>query len=1063
MPPHPDSEQALENATVELFQSLGYQAMDAYQETFGPGGTLGRDSRADVVLRVRLRAALERLNPALPREAITNTIETLTADRALMTPSAANREIYQMLKSGVRVTFRDDDGGEVEEVARVIDWKNPHNNDLLVVQQLWGESELYIRRPDLVVFINGLPLVLIELKASHKNVKNAYDHNLRDYRDTLPELFWYNALIILSNGRYSRVGSLSASWEHFAEWKKINSEGEEGRISLETMLRGTCEPAHLLDLVENFTLFQHSPVGLIKIIGKNHQFLGVNNALQAVRDLAGNQGRLGVFWHTQGSGKSYSMVFFTQKILRTLPGNWTFVIVTDRDELDDQIYKTFADVGAVPATTRGKGEVQAGSGDDLKRLLREDHRYIFSLIQKFHTRDGQPYPVLSTRDDIIVITDEAHRSQYDVFAANMRAALPNAAFIGFTGTPLMANEEKTRSVFGDYVSIYNFKQSVEDGATVPLYYENRIPQLELTNSELNTDIDTILDEAMLDDTAEEKLEREFSREYHLITRDNRLETIAEDIVEHFMARGFAGQDYNSKAMVISVDKLTAVRMYDKVQKHWHAQIARLEVQLATATAPQEQAELTQQIAYMQATDMAVVISQSQNEVDDFRKRGYDIRPHRQRLLNEDLATKFKDPADPFRLVFVCAMWMTGFDAPACSTIYLDKPMRNHTLMQTIARANRVFKEKQNGLIVDYIGVFRDLERALAIYAAPGADAASEEDLPIQPREDQINTLRQHIQEMVAFLTQHHIDLEAIHQANGYDRVALKSRAVEALLIHDEVTKQFFNQTKQINRLFKAILPHPDATEFEHTRRLINIIAEAILNEVADADLSEVDSQVSTVLDESIVAARYTIEASPTDTSRRIDISQIDFEALKAQFDAGYKRTATERLRSAINQKLRKMVQRNRTRMNYLEKFQQMIETYNSGAANVEVTYNNLVRFVGELEIEEQRTIAENLTEEELAIFDLLTRPGITLTTKERDTVKRVASDLLKTLRNEKLVLDWQKRQNTREAVRHSIRTVLDNLPENYTKELYEQKCQDVFDHVHSAYFGDGRSIYPPAA
>lgn len=440
---NPDSEQSLENATVELFRSMGYEAIDAYHETFGTGGTLGRESRTDVVLRSRLRSALERLNPDLPADAINHAIEQLTQDRALMRPVAANREIYAMLKDGVRVTFRDEYGGEAEEVAQVIDWKQAHNNDLLVVQQLWGESALYTRRPDLVVFINGLPLVLIELKVAHKNVKNAYDHNLRDYRDTLLEMFWYNALIILSNGRYSRVGSLSATWEHFAEWKKINSEGEEGLISLETIIRGTCEPSRLLDMVESFTLFQQSPDGLIKIVSKNHQYLGVNNVLQAVRDIRENQGRLGVFWHTQGSGKSYSMVFFTQKILRKLTGNWTFLIVTDRDELDNQIYKTFADVGAVPPITRGKGEVQADSGDTLKRLLREDHRYVFTLIQKFHTRDGQPYPVLSERDDVIVITDEAHRSQYDSFAANMRVALPNAAFIGFTGTPLMAGEEKT--------------------------------------------------------------------------------------------------------------------------------------------------------------------------------------------------------------------------------------------------------------------------------------------------------------------------------------------------------------------------------------------------------------------------------------------------------------------------------------------------------------------------------------------------------------------------------------------------------------------------------------------
>jgi type I restriction enzyme R subunit len=338
-------------------------------------------------------------------------------------------------------------------------------------------------------------------------------------------------------------------------------------------------------------------------------------------------------------------------------------------------------------------------------LDREDHRYVFTLIQKFGARSGARYPQLSDRDDVIVITDEAHRSQYDVLAMNMRHALPNAAFLAFTGTPLIAGEEKTREVFGDYVSVYNFRQSVEDRATVPLYYENRIPELELTNRDLNADMERLLEEAELDDAQEERLAREFARQYHLITRDDRLERIAEDIVGHFVNRGFLG-----KAMVVSIDKLTTVRMYDKVQAHWRKALDELKARLAAA--PEAEREpLADKVAFMEETDMAVVISQEQGEVHKFAEHGLDILPHRRRMVNEDLDEKFKDPQDPFRLAFVCAMWRTGFDAPACSTLYLDRPMRNHTLMQTIARANRVFGEKVNGLIVDYVGIFRELQRA----------------------------------------------------------------------------------------------------------------------------------------------------------------------------------------------------------------------------------------------------------------------------------------------------------------------------------------------------------------
>lgn len=695
----------IEQPTIALFSELGWQTANCYEETFGTSGTLGRETTSEVVLVRRLLFVLERLNPTLPHEALKLAVEELTRDRSLMSPAQANREIYKLLKEGVKVSYRDYLGEEVDETVYLIDWKTPDNNDYFLASQFWISGDFYKRRPDLIGFINGIPLVLIELKASHVRLENAFKGNIRDYKDTIPHLFWYNGFIILSNGSETKLGSMSAPWEHFNEWKKINSEGEEGIVSLETVIRGTCEPTKLLDILENFILYAEKGGGLSKLVAKNHQYLGVNNSFESIQKIRENGGRLGVFWHTQGSGKSYSMIFFAQKVLRKLPGNWTFVVITDRHDLDNQIYKNFADVNAV---TEPEDRVRAQSGEHLKQLLREDHRYVFTLIHKFFTENGETYPVLSERSDIIVLTDEAHRSQYDLMALNMRNALPNAAFLAFTGTPLIVGEERTRQVFGDYVSIYNFAQSIEDNATVPLYYENRIPQLQLTNENLNTDMERLLEDAEIDERQEEKLDREFSREYHLITREDRLEKIAEDIVLHFMGRGFMG-----KAMVIAIDKATALKMYKKVQKHWHIHSAILQAELSSCD-ENDQPEIERQVKFMQETDMAVVISQGQNEIDDMREKGLDILPHRQRMVREDLDTKFKDPDDPFRIAFVCAMWMTGFDVPSCSTIYLDKPMRNHTLMQTIARANRVWGEKVNGLIVDYIGVFRDLQRALAI-------------------------------------------------------------------------------------------------------------------------------------------------------------------------------------------------------------------------------------------------------------------------------------------------------------------------------------------------------------
>lgn len=1057
-----DTEDALEHAAIELFKSLGYETINAYTETFGANGLLGRETMDEVVLVSRLEPALQSLNPDLPDVVIQAAIEALTADRSLTTVAAANQLVAKFLKDGVPVKFKNDEGEEDEQRIKVVDWKEPKNNNFLAVQQFWvlGLSGLHKRRADVVLFINGLPLVFIELKTFHKRVENAYNDNLRDYKDTIEHIFWYNAFIILSNGRYSRVGSITASWEHFAEWKKISDEHEQGRISLETILLGTCEPTRLLDLIENFTLFRQSIGGVQKLVAKNHQFLGVNNAIHAVDAIQDNHGRLGVFWHTQGSGKSYSMVFFSQKVLRKLVGNWTFLIVTDRDELDDQIYQNFADVGAVPNVKGKKRDVQAQSGEALQRLLREDHRYIFTLIQKFHTRDGEPYPVLSERNDIIVITDEAHRSQYDSFAANMRAALPNAAFIGFTGTPLMAGEEKTRQVFGEYISIYNFKQSVEDGATVALYYENRIPRLELTNAELNSDMENLLDKAELDDAQEEKLEREFRHEYQIITRESRQDAIAQDIVAHYLARGFAGRDYNSKAMVVCIDKLTAVRMYHRVRSYWEQRQQQLEVELSNAREVAHREALQTQITFMRETDMAVVISQSQNEIDLFRSNELDIRPHRERMIKEALDIKFKDPDNKFRLVFVCAMWMTGFDAPACATIYLDKPMRNHTLMQTIARANRVFKQKRDGLIVDYIGIFRRLEQALAIYGTGTGGTADNGEFPIQKKQKEVEQLRSMVEEVTTFCGSLGIDLIAIRRADGFDRAKLKNDAVEAILLSEETSLRYFAYVKEVNRLYQSILPHPDSSQFYIIRKLLNIVAEAVLNEVPDADISSVEEEMGQLLDASVETEHYVIEAEVDDPSRRVDLSRVDFDALKARFEQGYKRTAAEQLRGAINRKLQRMVRHNRTRLNYLETFQQMIDEYNAGSVDVDEIFEQLITYVKELDEEDQRGLAERLSEEELAIFDLLTRPEMSLNDTERETIKQTAHNLLETLKREKLVLDWRKRQQARAAVKQTIELILDGgLPEKFSSEIFVAKCELLYQHVYEAYFGAGESIY----
>ncbi|RMO46796.1 hypothetical protein ALQ40_00047 [Pseudomonas syringae] len=1040
----------VEQPAIALFESLGWETGNLYAEWTGSCSSEGRHTQQDVVLEGRLRAALSRLNPDLPDEAINLVVEELARDRSKLLPVNANQEVYRLLKDGVLVSVTDEHGHNTLKVAKVIDWGKVAENDFFLASQFWVKGDYHTRRTDLLGFVNGIPLLFVELKATHKTLKAAYDDNLTDYRTVIPQLFTYNGALMLSNGSQTVVGSTFSPWEHLFEWKRINDEGEKGVVSLETAIRGIGEPSRLLDIVENFTVFEDVAGGVIKKIAKNHQYLGVNKAIAEVwrtKDRPKDQaGRIGVFWHTQGSGKSLSMVFFAQKILRKIPGNWTFVIVTDRNELDEQIYKTFAATGAV-----GEVEAHATSGAHLKQLLSEDHRYVFTLIQKFGTKKGQVYPQLSDRQDIIVITDEAHRSQYDTLAMNMRTALPNAAFLGFTGTPLMAGEEKTKEVFGDYISVYDFGQSIADGATVPLYYENRIPEMQLINDNLNEDMAALLEEAELDDEQERKVEQVFAREYQLITREDRLEAIAKDLVNHFVGRGYQG-----KAMLVCIDKATAVRMYNQVQDHWKTYLADLRAQLARAPKEQQE-ELQHKIQVMTSTDMAVVVSQGQNEVKELVDKGLDILPHRKRMNEENLGEKFKDSKDPLRLVFVCAMWITGFDVPSCSTIYLDKPMKNHTLMQTIARANRKYPGKEAGLIVDYVGVFRKLQEALAIYGGASSGEGGEGE-PIKNKAELVEYLKHLLAKGIAFLSEHGVNAQTIKDAQGFEKVAKLDDAVEQLIANEETKNSFMSQARIVSRVYRAILPDPDANELAPDAVLISVIAQKIKALAPPVDISKVMQQVEELLDRSIAPVPYIIKED--DDQPLHDLSQIDFEKLKDKFNQGRKRTEAEKLRALLSMKLETMLTENPTRKDFMEKFQKLIDAYNSGSLNIEVFFKELVDLTADLKVEDQRAIRENLSEEELALFDILTKPVPQLADKERTLVKKVCKELLETLKAEKLVLDWRKKDRARSDVRRTLEIVFDRgLPDSYEEEIYNQKCDMAFHHIFTNYYGAGESIY----
>ena len=735
-----------ESAGNLLQNELGWDVKFAYNtEVLGKNGTFGRESYRDILLTRYFRDALKKLNPWITENQMDEAQKALEHRLSTSSLLQINEEKYFLIREGIPVTVKKPNGQTETKKAAVLDFQNPDNNYFLAIKELKIHGDLYRRRTDIVGFVNGIPLLFVELKKNTVDVQNAYDDNYTDYQDTIPHLFYYNAFLMLSNGTEAKVGTLGSKYEFFHEWKRL-AEEDQGSVALETMLRGICRKENFLDLFENFILYDHSGGHTAKILARNHQYLGVNEAMKAYAARKLNDGKLGVFWHTQGSGKSYSMVFLAQKVRRKFEGSPTFVVLTDRDELNTQISDTFENCGLLGKTKAP--QFIASSGDDLVSKLKGNPSFIFTLIQKFNKPDAEPiYP----DHDIIIMSDEAHRSQYGIFADNMMKLLPTAARIGFTGTPLLSSDNITARTFGGYVSVYDFKRAVEDGATVPLYYENRGEKIvDLHNPEITNQILDAIENADLDVDQQDKLEAEFAKEIHLLTAEPRLRSIARDFVSHYSDLWTSG-----KAMFVCLNKVTCVRMYNYVQEYWKDEIKKLKQQIKSAS-QQEAQELERKLKWMQETEMAVVISQEQNEIQTFKKWDLNIKYHRTKMEKRELDKEFKDSKNPLRVVFVCAMWLTGFDVKCLSCLYLDKPLKAHTLMQTIARANRVAEGKSNGLIIDYIGIVKALRKALADYTANVGGGGGTD--PTVDKDELIARIIETIDKAKTFLSENDFDL-----------------------------------------------------------------------------------------------------------------------------------------------------------------------------------------------------------------------------------------------------------------------------------------------------------------
>lgn len=1093
------SEDRLVQETTASFlaEALGWRSVLAWDtETYGPQGTLGRADQSEVVLTRELEAALRKLNPGLPDEAYAQGIDQLTATSATKTLFQTNRELAALIKGRLFVTFKDAKGETQTERLRVIDFENAENNDFLVVRELWVKGKVYRRRADLVGFVNGLPLLFVELKAHHKDVRYAFDDNFSDYQDTVPHLFHHNALVMLSNGDEARVGTFSSPYDFFHEWKRLD-ENDSGAVDWETMLRGVCEKHRFLDIVENFVHFDDSPSGgPIKAMAANHQYLGVNRAFEAVQEREVRDGKLGVFWHTQGSGKSYSMYWLAQKVHRKLEGSFTFLIVTDREELDTQIVKTFVGCGAVSVAKAPV--VHASSRANLKKLLAEDHRYIFTLIHKFDVNDSEPYTL---RDDVIVIADEAHRTQNGKLAETMRMVLPNAAFIAFTGTPLMKDDEDqlTRETFGDYVSRYDFKRAVDDGATVKLFYDNRGEKLQLLDAALNERIAEELEKHDLDQDQSERLERDLARDYHVLTSEERLERIARDLCAHYASRWETG-----KAMLVCIDKITCVRMYNLIERFWQEEVGRQELHLQglredrevmvanppnvsdddrarlLALADTRIDDAQRKLDWLRETETCVVVSEEQNEVKRFQKWGLDIVPHRKKLKERDLATEYKKEDHPFRLAIVCAMWLTGFDVPHLSTLYIDKPMKGHTLMQAIARANRKAPGKNNGHIVDYNGMLKSLRAALAKYGdGPGvAGTGIADDIPptadLDELEDEFGAA---VGACEAHLEACGFDIKTLTEAVGFAKLALLSKSNEASAVNavcktDESRARFEVLAREVFKKRKALVSEPQRIKpYRQRADALDAIYKKLQDNKAAADISGVMMALHGVVDQAITHEGPT-RLPGAQSGKLFDISHIDFDKLKAEFGANpNKNTAVQSLKDAIEKKLRRMIAQNPLRTDFYKRYMAIIADYNreTDRVTIEKTFEELVKLVGEMGEEDQRAVREGLDEENLAVFDVLVEKKDDLDTRIRNRVKKVARELLDAVKAELAKLDhWKEKRQTQAQVKQLIYDCLysedTGLPvDAYSDEEVKELAEVVYLHVYQQYETADESVYAMAA
>ncbi|HQE71642.1 MAG TPA: type I restriction endonuclease subunit R [Methanothrix soehngenii] len=1019
------TESLVESVALSWLASLGYTSI------FGPDIAPGepaaeRESFQEVLLSRRLQDALLRLNPAIPSDALDEALRKLSRQQS---PSllASNRAFHKMLIEGVPVEYQRKDGSIAGDHARLLDFENPKNNEFLAVNQFTVIEGQQNRRPDIVVFVNGLPLAVIELKNpadENATIQTAFQQ-LQTYKNDIPSLFAYNEILVISDGLQARAGTLTSDWARFMPWRTIDGKeiAPKGRPELDVLIKGIFEKGRILDLIKHFIVFESDGEKVAKKMAAYHQYHAVNKAVECTVKACSPQGdrRAGVIWHTQGSGKSLSMAFYAGKIIvHPAMQNPTLVVLTDRNDLDDQLFDTFA---ACQELLR-QAPVQAEDRESLKKLLSvASGGVIFTTIQKFSPEDDmERYPLLSDRRNIVFIADEAHRSQYGFkahtvkkkdgayiaygFAKYLRDALPNASFIGFTGTPIEKSDRSTPQVFGNYIDIYDIQRAVEDGATVRIYYEARLAKLDLSEAE-RPKIDPNFEEVTEgeEQAIKERLKSKWARLEAVAGADRRVSLIAKDIVEHFERRQEA---IDGKAMIVCMSRRICAEMYEaiiKLRPEWHD--------------PDDDKGV-----------IKVVITGSASDKEN-------LQPHiRNKKKRKDLADRFKDPNDPLKLVIVRDMWLTGFDAPCLHTMYIDKFMQGHGLMQAIARVNRVFRDKPGGLIVDYLGIADSLKQALAEYTEGdrGETGIPEEEV-VAIMLEKYGVVRDMF---------YGFDTSKFFQGTPEQRLAAIAEAMEHILSLEDGKNRYIQAVTELSRSYAIVVTHEKAQEIREEVAFYQAVRSGLSKVTSPSGKTkeDLDAAIRQIVSQAIVPDGI-VDIYKAAGIKTPDISILSEEFLDEVRGLPHKNLALELLKKLLNDEIKTISHKNLVQSrSFAQMLKQSINKYHNRSIEAAQVIEELIELAKEMREAHKRGEDLGLNEDELAFYDALEVNDSAVKVLGDETLRQIAKELVEAVRRN-ATIDWTVKESARAKLRVIVRRLLRKY--GYPPDKQEKATQTVLE------------------